>query len=176
MAQVNPLPKEKAAAEIRDIFETMEAKYGRVPNIFGAMGHRPSVLKTFLPFYGAVTQEGNIEPRYKELAYLKTSMLNGCQYCSRAHIAAAKKAGISEEEIEALQFYQGSDLFDEKDKATLLYAERITRGAAGIREGTLEDLKKYYTEDQIVELTLVICVANFTNRFNDALQIVPDLG
>jgi len=37
-------------------------------------------------------------------------------------------------------------------------------------------LKKYYTEDQIVELTLVICVANFTNRFNDALQIVPDLG
>ncbi len=58
----------------------------------------------------------------------------------------------------------------------MLYSERITRGAAGIREGTLEDLKKYYTEDQIVELTLVICVANFTNRFNDALQIEPDLG
>ena len=176
MGQVNPLPKDKAASEIRDIFETMEAKYGRVPNFFATMGHRPNVLKNFLPFYGAVTQEGTVEPRYKELAYLKASMLNGCRYCSRAHIAAAKKTGISKEEIDALQFYQGSDLFDEKDKATLLYSERITRGAAGIREGTLEDLKKYYTEDQIVELTLVICVANFTNRFNDALQIEPDLG
>jgi len=52
----------------------------------------------------------------------------------------------------------------------------VTRGAAAIREGTLEDLRKYYTEDQIVELTLVICTANFTNRFNDALQLAPDLG
>ncbi len=67
-------------------------------------------------------------------------------------------------------------MFDEKDKAVLLYAERVTRGAAALREGTLEDLKMHFTEDQIVELTLVICVANFTNRFNDALQLTPDLG
>src|SRR5262245_1591536 len=176
MSPVSPITKDKAAPEVKDVFDTMEKKYGRVPNIFATMAHRPNVLRSFLPFYGSVTQEGTVEPRYKELAYLKASMLNGCRYCSRAHIAAAKKTGISKEEIDALQFYQGSDLFDEKDKATLLYSERITRGAAGIREGTLEDLKKYYSEDQIVELTLVICVANFTNRFNDALQIVPDLG
>ena len=75
-----------------------------------------------------------------------------------------------------MNFYQRSPLFDEKDKATLLYAERATRGAAAMREGTLEDLKKYFTEDQIVELTMVTCVANFTNRFNDALQLPPDLG
>jgi alkylhydroperoxidase family enzyme len=37
-------------------------------------------------------------------------------------------------------------------------------------------LRKYYDEGQIVELTLVICAANFTNRFNDALRSVPDLG
>ncbi|MFQ5890674.1 MAG: carboxymuconolactone decarboxylase family protein [Gemmatimonadota bacterium] len=84
--------------------------------------------------------------------------------------------GLTEEQIGALQFYQRSDLFDDKEKATLLYAERATRGAAGIRSGTLEELRKHYSEDQIVELTLVICVANFTNRFNDALQVEPDLG
>jgi len=37
-------------------------------------------------------------------------------------------------------------------------------------------LKKYYTDDQIVELTLTICVANFTNRFNDAMLCPPDIG
>jgi alkylhydroperoxidase family enzyme len=52
----------------------------------------------------------------------------------------------------------------------------VTRGAAAVREGTLQELRKYYSEDQIVELTLTICVANFTNRFNDALQVEPDLG
>ena len=75
-----------------------------------------------------------------------------------------------------MQFYQRSPLFDEKDKATLLYVERVTRGASAMREGSLEEMKKYFTEDQIIELTLVTCVANFTNRFNDALQLPPDLG
>jgi alkylhydroperoxidase family enzyme len=67
-------------------------------------------------------------------------------------------------------------VFDEKDKAVILYAERVTRGAAAIREGSLSELRKFFDEGQIVELTLVICAANFTNRFNDALRAVPDLG
>ncbi len=75
-----------------------------------------------------------------------------------------------------MQFYGRSPLFDEKEKATLLYAERVTRGAAGLRERALEELKNFYPEDQIVELTLVICTANVSNRFNDALQVEPDLG
>ena len=45
-----------------------------------------------------------------------------------------------------------------------------------MRDRAIEELKKYFTEDQIVELTLVACVANFTNRFNDAMQLEPDLG
>lgn len=75
-----------------------------------------------------------------------------------------------------MQFYHRSSLFDEKEKATILYAERVTRGSAAIRGGTLEELRKFYDEGQIVELTLVICAANFTNRFNDALLNMPDLG
>lgn len=94
----------------------------------------------------------------------------------RAHTASSKRTGVTDEQIRALGFYQRSSAFDAKEKATLLYTERVTRGASAIREGTLEELKKYYSEDQIVELTLAICVANFTNRFNDALQIEPDLG
>jgi alkylhydroperoxidase family enzyme len=45
-----------------------------------------------------------------------------------------------------------------------------------MRTGALDELRKFYDEGQIVELTLVICAANFTNRFNDALRNVPDLG
>jgi len=45
-----------------------------------------------------------------------------------------------------------------------------------IRDAALEDLRKHFNEEQIVELTLVVAIANFTNRFNDALRIPPDLG
>src|SRR5258708_30942260 len=79
MAVVSPLPKEKAAPELHETYEGMIKRFGKVPNIFGAMAHRPNVLKNFLPFYGAVMNEGTVEPRFKELAYLKTSLINGCE-------------------------------------------------------------------------------------------------
>ena len=176
MAVISPVAKEKADSQIKEIYDQLESKHGRIPSFFGMMAHRPEVLKNFLPLYASIANHGTIEPRYKELAYLKTSMLNGCEYCGRAHTAAAKKVGISEEQIRALQFYKNSTLFDAKEKATILYAERVTRGAAALREGALLELKEYYSEDQIVELTLVICLANFTNRFNDSTQSEPDLG
>jgi len=73
-------------------------------------------------------------------------------------------------------FYHRSKAFDEKDKATLHFVQLVTRAAAAVRENTLDELRRYYDEKQIVELTLIICLANFTNRFNDALQVTPDLG
>jgi len=83
---------------------------------------------------------------------------------------------VTDEQIRALTFYEKSPLFDEREKAVILFAERLTRGAAAMRERALEELRKLFSEEQIVELTLVICAANFTNRFNDGLRVEPDLG
>ena len=80
MAVVNPIPKEKAGADLTEVYDDLQKKFGSIPNFFGIMAHRPAVLKNFLPLYGSVTAEGTVEPRYKELAYLKTAMLNGCEY------------------------------------------------------------------------------------------------
>ena len=84
--------------------------------------------------------------------------------------------GVTDEQIQALTFYRHSKLFNDKEKAVILHAERMTRGAAAMREGSLEELSKHFTPEQIVELTLVVCAANFTNRFNDAMQAEADLG
>jgi alkylhydroperoxidase family enzyme len=80
MSAVNPLPKEKAAAEVHSIYDGVTKKFGKMPNIFGLMAHRPTVLAKFLPFYSAVIEGGTVEARFKELAYLKTSLTNGCEY------------------------------------------------------------------------------------------------
>jgi uncharacterized peroxidase-related enzyme len=176
MGVVNPLTKEQAAPELQGTFEKLAGRAGKVPNIFAAMAHRPAVLNAFLPLYKTIINEGTVDAKYKELAYLRTSMVNGREYCTRAHVASSKKAGVTEEQIAALPFYVRSPLFDEKEKATILYADRVTRGAAALRAPALQDLRKFYDEGQIAELTLTICMANFTNRFNDALELIPDLG
>ena len=80
MSVVNPLPKDKAASELYGIYDALSKKFGKTPNIFGLTAHRPDILEKFLPFYSAVMEGGTVEARYKELAYLKTALINGCEY------------------------------------------------------------------------------------------------
>ena len=80
MAAVTPVPREQAAEDVKPIYDGLTKAYGKVPNMFAVMAHRPSVLRHFLPFYAVVMREGTVELRYKELAYLKASTLNGCEY------------------------------------------------------------------------------------------------
>lgn len=80
MSTIAPLTKEAASSEVHGVFDGMHKKFGKMPNFFGLMAHRPDVLAKFLPLYGAIMEGGTVEPRYKELAYLKTSMINGCEY------------------------------------------------------------------------------------------------
>lgn len=173
---ISPISKENAAPDVQPIFDQLSHAFGKMPAFFGTMARFPEALKSFLPFYAAIMEHGGVERKYKELAYLKASLINGCEYCFRAHSASGKKNGVSEEQIKALAFYHRSSAFDAKEKAVILYAERITRGAAAIRPEALNELKEYFSDDQIVELTLTACLANLTNRFNDALLNVPDLG
>ena len=80
MGVPKPLSKDQASQEVHELYDTLRKAFGRVPNIFGVMARRPEALKTLLPFYNSVIKDGTVEARYKELAYLKTSMVNGCQY------------------------------------------------------------------------------------------------
>jgi uncharacterized peroxidase-related enzyme len=173
---ISPISKENAAPEVQPILDKLTHGFGKVPSFFGTMARVPEAFANFIPFYSAVIERGTVEKKYKELAYLKASLINGCEYCYRAHSASGKKNGVTDAQIQALAFFQRSSAFDAKEKAVLLYAERVTRGASGIRANALHELKQYFNDDQIVELTMATCMANFTNRFNDALLNTPDIG
>ena len=83
---------------------------------------------------------------------------------------------MTDEQIKALRFYQRNEAFDEKERATIRFADIVTRGATAVDLNVLEYIGKYYSEDEIVELTMVIALANLVNRVNDTLKIEPDFG
>jgi len=80
MAVVNGLPKEKASDEVKPLYDALTKSFGRMPGFFGVMAHRPGALKNLVPLYGAIMNEGTVEAKLKEFAYLKTSIVNGCEY------------------------------------------------------------------------------------------------
>jgi hypothetical protein len=80
MAVVNPLLKAHAAADVHATYDNLTQAFGRMPNIFAVMAQRPGVLNAFVPLYTAIVNEGTVEPKFKELAWMKTALLNGCAY------------------------------------------------------------------------------------------------
>ncbi|HEV3260478.1 MAG TPA: carboxymuconolactone decarboxylase family protein [Gemmataceae bacterium] len=78
MPHVAPLPDAAAPEAARPMFQAVQAKLGKVLNIFRTMGHAPDVLQATLTFNQAI--QHNLEPKLRELAYLKTSQLNHCDY------------------------------------------------------------------------------------------------
>jgi len=140
-------------------------------NFFRMMAHKPEVLKSFVPFYGAIMGPGAVDRRIKELVYLAVSFANECAYCSAAHRASAKKAGITEDEIRAMETEQYQN-FSDAERAVIQYARDLTAEASANESG--EALYENCNNEQVVEITLVTAMANFTNRFNNGLGVQPE--
>ncbi len=93
-----------------------------------------------------------------------------------AHTALVGQLGVSEELLDALyNIDQHRHLFTERELAALLYAEIVTTSAKEIDENLWDLLQAYFDDGEIVEITTVIGLFNFFNRFADALQIDPPL-
>jgi alkylhydroperoxidase family enzyme len=78
MPHVAPLTDSQAPEAARGLFQAIQAKLGKVLNIFRTMGHAPDVLRATLDFNQAIQKD--LEPKLRELAYLKTTQLNACNY------------------------------------------------------------------------------------------------
>lgn len=83
---------------------------------------------------------------------------------------------MTSEQIADLNFYKRSRHFSDQEKAVIRFADHVTRAATTIRDHDLKVLRDFFDDGQIVELTLAVCMANFTNRFNDTMDSTPDLG
>ncbi len=78
MPMLDPVGDDTTSQTAKEIFEKLHAKLQMVPNIFRTMAHAPEVLEATLGFNGSF-QRG-LDPKLRELAYLKTSLLNECHY------------------------------------------------------------------------------------------------
>jgi uncharacterized peroxidase-related enzyme len=166
MARISLIEPEQASAEVKEIYETKLK--GKPGNIQKALAHRPAMLGTFLAFYASVGRA--LDRKLYEAVYLRVSLINGCHYCTQHHIQSAKRVGITPEQMKALKEgnYSG---FGSAEQAALQYAEKLTRMPDGADEGDFAELKKHLSDEQIVDLHMLVGLANLTNRVTGPLAL-----
>jgi uncharacterized peroxidase-related enzyme len=166
MARISLIETDNAAPEVKEIYE--KALRGKPGNAQKALAHRPDMLKTFLPFYASVGR--SLDRKFYEMIYLRVSFINGCRYCQQHHVASSKRVGLTAEDWKTLKdgHYAG---FTEKEQTALAYAEKLTRSSRDVTDADIEKLKKHFSDPEIVDLHLLVGLANLTNRFTDPLGL-----
>ncbi len=109
----------------------------------------------------------------KELVAIKTSYMNGCDYCLGHNVDFGQQVGLTLEQIQAAVSpgYAASDELTDKQKALMRWTEAVTRNTAEEDDEAFAALKEHYSDAEVAELTLMSGLFNMWNRFTRAMHI-----
>ncbi len=157
---------------VKIILWAQKRKYGESLLPTKIWGRSPKLMYGLQALYRAIDRKGSpLEPALRSLIGVKVSQINHCDFCVDISSALLLKRGISVEKISALINYQTSALFSEKEKTALEFAEAVTRFDRPPDDNLFMRLRKFFSDDEIVELTALIAFQNLSSKFNAALQI-----
>jgi alkylhydroperoxidase family enzyme len=162
-------------AELRDCIAKIKgARGGRLINIYRLMLHSPALANAWFDLNQAVRYGTEIDGQSRELAVIRVAILNDVEYIQRAHGPAyALKEGLTPEQVAAVANWQPSKLFSDQQRALLAYTDAMTRDI-DVADDVFAEIRKHFSERQVVELTMLIGAYNMLTRFLKALQVDPE--
>ena len=168
MSRVSPLSKD-AVPELAEGFAKVEAILGFVPNSNLIMARHPALLRGFQQMAVAALAPGKVPAPVKIMVAHMASHASGCNYCiaHTGHITA--KNGIEPDKFAAIWEYESDARYSPAERAAISVARGAAQVPNAVTDADFAELKKYWDEDQCVEIVGVIALYGFLNRFNDTM-------
>ncbi|ULK96449.1 carboxymuconolactone decarboxylase family protein [Bradyrhizobium sp. I71] len=134
----------------------------------------PAGIKALGGVYGYILQS-RLSATLIELVYLRISQINNCAYCLDMHTRDLLKKGEKVEKIALLQAWrEAGNLFDERERAALAWAETVTRVAeTGVPDEAYQAAHAVFEERELVDLTIAISLMNAYNRMAISFRATP---
>jgi uncharacterized peroxidase-related enzyme len=161
--------KRQDFADLEELFKGVEAFMGYVPNAHLTMAEKPELLMAFSNLAMTIFQSEGIDMQTKQLIALASSLSSGCKYCQAHTSHGAERAGTKEEKIAEILNYAESDYYSDEERAVLDLAFASGRAPNISNAAHFNELKKYFSDDQIIDIVSVISMFGFLNRWNDTL-------
>jgi len=170
MALVKPLDENEIETELCEFIQFFKGPLGVIPNSVRTMSRRPKVAKAFTELNMAVMEcHGAVTPEFKRIIGYITSFVSGCRYCQAHTILGSQRFGANEDRLQDAWNYENSDHFTDAEKAALKYAHAAASLPNAVDDEIAADLHKYWEDDDIVEITAVIALFGYLNRWNDSM-------
>jgi uncharacterized peroxidase-related enzyme len=173
MPLVAPLPADHSA-EIAELARFFEGTLGFAPNSVLTMTRRPALARAFTELNRAVmSNEGRVTSELKRLVGHVASRVAGCRYCEAHTIRAAARFGAAEgadaKRLDEVWSFRTSSLFTPAERAALEFAMAAAASPGAVDAAIGNELRAHWNDGEIVEITGVIALFGFLNRWNDAM-------
>ncbi|MBB3235266.1 carboxymuconolactone decarboxylase family protein [Phyllobacterium endophyticum] len=118
-------------------------------------------------------EKSGLEHSLKELIKMRASQINGCAFCLDMHSKDARANGETEQRLYLLNAWRESPLYSDRERAALAWTEALTLvSETHAPDADYEALKPHFTDDEIVQLTMMIVTINSWNRISIGFRTV----
>jgi alkylhydroperoxidase family enzyme len=159
---------------LRFIYWMAPRQFGKVPTTLKVISARAPKTLGLISAMGKYEMKGiRLDKQTHYMIAMFVAGTNGCGFCLDFGRMMAVKDNMDLTKFNALSSYRTSSLFSVKERAALAYAEEVTRSKHAT-DATFEELSRYYSDWEIVEITTLVALQNFENLLNIPLGIGSD--
>jgi len=165
-----PLPLDHNP-DLKDAFAESVKSLGFVPNSMLIMQRKPKILNAFRQLSAAINADpgSEVDRGFKRLLAHVASRAAGCRYCMAHTAGSAPRFGIDEAKVAAIWEYRTSPLYSVAERVALDLALAASSVPNDVTDEMFAELRKHWSDNQIVEIVAVIALFGFLNRWNDTM-------
>ena len=170
MEIVRPLDENEIDSTLLEKIQFFKGPLGVIPSSVKTMSYHPKIADAFTNLNIAVMEcKGAVTPEFKRLIGYISSFSSGCLYCQAHTILGAERFGSSKQRLDEVWNYSNSSAFSNAEKAALDFAFAAASVPNKVTEKLVSQLKRYWNDNDIVEIMGVIALFGFLNRWNDSM-------
>ncbi len=174
MSVIPTCPTHRFPWYVRLFFWNQKRRYGKVLESARLWGRTPKVFAALALLYGAFDRRSSpIEPALRALITVRVSQINGCAFCVDLNSAIGLRREIDPDKLAVLPTFAESNLLTDREKAALSYTESVTYSDRQPSAAQFEQLRHFFDDDAIIELTGLIAFQNLSSKFNASLGVAP---
>ncbi len=173
MSYVGPKTSSAYPWYLRLLFRWQKRRFGQVVVPMQIWGRQPVLLRRFMAFFRALERISSpVAPDLRAMITVRVSQINHCAFCvdfNSKRVLDRTVDGAAK--LDALETFRQSDCLAEREKASLVYAEGMTRTDDEVTQELIDALRPHYDDNGLVELTAPIAFQNLSSKFNAALDL-----
>lgn len=157
--RIPPLGEADWTPEVRELFTIFEGEEARERgtefNIMKTLAHHPSLVSRFLAYEYQLLRNATIPERIRETIVLRLAWLYQQEYEWKQHVAIARSAGMSEEEIDAIRRGADDGIWSALDRHVLNATDQAFGGIT-VTDATWAGLAAHFDHSQMLEILFTI--------------------